>query len=195
MSGLQITVDGVTQLQVDQGGMSASVPLALPRNPTKPMEAATKQYVDLKFGNGGGGAGGGSASEITLTPGGGISSTNVQAAIAELDAEKVAMAGDTMSGALILSGDPANALGAATKQYVDAHAGSGSTDWNDITNKPVSFPPSSHSHAISDVVGLQAALDSKISEAPQDGRSYGRRSAAWDWVVSHNADIVDGGNF
>jgi Collagen triple helix repeat (20 copies) len=34
-----------------------------------------------------------------------------------------------------------------------------------------------------------------ISEAPIDGNSYGRRNAAWDHVVSHNADIVDGGNF
>jgi hypothetical protein len=120
--GLQITVDGVTQLQVDQGRMTSSVPFSLPRDPTQPLEAATKQYVDFKAGNGGGG-GGGSASEITLTPVGGISSTNVQAAIQELDSEKVAKAGDTMSGALILFGDPVNVLGAATKQYVDAHAG------------------------------------------------------------------------
>jgi len=120
--GLQITVDGVTQLQVDQGRMTSSVPFSLPRDPTQPLEAATKQYVDFKAGNGGSG-GGGSASEITLTPVGGISSTNVQAAIQELDSEKVAKAGDTMSGALILFGDPVNVLGAATKQYVDAHAG------------------------------------------------------------------------
>lgn len=32
---------------------------------------------------------------------------------------KVAKAGDTMTGALILSGDPVVALGAATKQYID----------------------------------------------------------------------------
>src|SRR5262249_12277475 len=36
-------------------------------------------------------------------------------------------AGDTMSGLLVLSGDPTAALGAATKQYVDAHA-AGLTD-------------------------------------------------------------------
>lgn len=35
----------------------------------------------------------------------------------------VLRAGDTMSGLLILSGDPSNALGAATKQYVDSLAG------------------------------------------------------------------------
>ena len=36
--------------------------------------------------------------------------------------EKVAKAGDTMTGELILSADPSQALAAATKQYVDAQA-------------------------------------------------------------------------
>ena len=34
-------------------------------------------------------------------------------------------------------------------------------DWATITNKPSTFPPSSHSHPISDVTALQAALDAK----------------------------------
>ena len=58
-------------------------------------------------------------STITITPGGGISSNNVQAAIMELDAEKVAKAGDTMSGLLTLSGAPSADLHASTKKYVD----------------------------------------------------------------------------
>ena len=37
----------------------------------------------------------------------------------------VQKAGDTMTGLLTLSGDPTAALGAATKEYVDAHAGGG----------------------------------------------------------------------
>lgn len=37
----------------------------------------------------------------------------------------------------------------------------GSSAWDDITDKPSTFPPSAHSHAISDVTGLQAALDGK----------------------------------
>jgi hypothetical protein len=35
----------------------------------------------------------------------------------------LAMTGGTLTGPLILQGDPASALGAATKQYVDAHSG------------------------------------------------------------------------
>lgn len=42
---------------------------------------------------------------------------------ADTDASKVAKAGDTMTGLLVLSADPGAALGAATKQYVDSKAG------------------------------------------------------------------------
>ena len=38
---------------------------------------------------------------------------------------------------------------------------SGSSAWDDITGKPSTFSPSAHSHAISDVTGLQTALDGK----------------------------------
>lgn len=43
------------------------------------------------------------------------------------------------------------------------------SDWNalsgvaQILNKPLSFPPSSHTHVISDVTGLQTALDAKFN--------------------------------
>ncbi len=36
--------------------------------------------------------------------------------------------------------------------------GSGSSAWEDITDKPSTFPPSSHTHAMSEVTGLEAAL-------------------------------------
>jgi hypothetical protein len=68
------------------------------------------------------GGGGGAASGITFTPGGNVAATNVQAAIIEVDSEKVAKAGDTMTGPLVLPGNPTTALQAATKQYVDGKA-------------------------------------------------------------------------
>src|SRR5204862_3108588 len=49
----------------------------------------------------------------------GLSSTNVEAALDELDTEKLALAGGTMLGNLLLNADPSAALGAATKQYAD----------------------------------------------------------------------------
>lgn len=44
----------------------------------------------------------GAASGITFTPTGNVASTDVQSAIAEVDAEKVIKAGDTMTGALVV---------------------------------------------------------------------------------------------
>lgn len=42
---------------------------------------------------------------------------------------------------------------------------SGTTDWAGITNKPTTFTPSVHTHAVSDTTGLQEALDGKASLA------------------------------
>lgn len=42
------------------------------------------------------------------------------------------------------------------------NAGGGSVGWGDITGKPSTFPPSTHSHPIDQVTGLQTALDSKL---------------------------------
>lgn len=47
--------------------------------------------------------------------------------------------------------------------------------WEDIDDKPGSFPPSSHTHAIGDVIGLQGALDGK-----QPAGSYATESALSD---------------
>lgn len=51
--------------------------------------------------------------------------------------------------------------------------------WNDLTDKPATFPPSVHSHPISEVTSLQTALDAKISDAPNNASVYGRSGAAW----------------
>lgn len=39
----------------------------------------------------------------------------------------------------------------------------GTTTWTGITDKPSTFPPDAHSHAISDVTNLQTALDGKLA--------------------------------
>src|SRR5690606_31906920 len=55
---------------------------------------------------------------------------------------------------------------ANAKNYTDQQiANLPDPSWDDIQNKPSSFPPSSHTHAISDITDLQQALDSK--ETPQ----------------------------
>jgi hypothetical protein len=35
------------------------------------------------------------------------------------------------------------------------------TDWDSVSGKPSTFPPSAHTHAVADTTGLQAALDGK----------------------------------
>jgi hypothetical protein len=57
---------------------------------------------------GGTGGGGGNALSVAFTPTGNVSATDVQTAIAEVDTEKVAKAGDSMTGSLTLP------LGSAT---------------------------------------------------------------------------------
>ena len=51
-------------------------------------------------------------------------------------------------------------------EYLDQLVASGltgtSVEWNNIINKPLTFPPSEHTHVISGVTGLQGALDNKI---------------------------------
>ena len=41
--------------------------------------------------------------------------------------------------------------------------GGGVSSWNDLEDKPTTFPPSEHTHQIADVPGLQNSLDSKVS--------------------------------
>ena len=44
-------------------------------------------------------------------------------------------------------------------RYVAGGGIGGSVTWNDVTGKPATFPPSAHTHPISEVVGLQTLLD------------------------------------
>ena len=59
------------------------------------------------------------AGSVVFTPTGNVIAIDVQSAIAEVDAEKVAKAGDTMAGHLSLPTAP-NAANAVRKDYVDA---------------------------------------------------------------------------
>lgn len=54
-----------------------------------------------------------------------ITPQDAKNSIAQIYADLVSAAGDTMTGELILFGDPTVALGAATKQYVDNNGGVG----------------------------------------------------------------------
>lgn len=75
------------------------------------IEVVTSSDVRMKVGDG--------TSTFSALPYASASSTTINTATqAALDA-KLALAGGTMTGLLVLSADPSAALGAATKQYVD----------------------------------------------------------------------------
>jgi hypothetical protein len=78
--------------------------------------------------------------------------------------------------------------------------GGGSTAWEDITGKPSTFTPSTHTHSISDVTSLQTTLDGKAStshshaisdvtglQTALDGKQAGGSYAA----ASHSHAISD----
>lgn len=56
--------------------------------------------------------------------------------------------------------------------------GSGVPAWSDITDKPATFPPDAHTHAIADTTGLQAALDGKAASGHTHAGVYEPADAA-----------------
>lgn len=48
-------------------------------------------------------------------------------------------------------------------QAIEELGSAGVSSWNDLTDKPATFPPATHTHAIADTTGLQTALDGKAA--------------------------------
>jgi hypothetical protein len=100
-------------------GGTLTGPLLLPiAAPAANAEAANKKYVDDQIANVV--LGNVSAGTIINTPAGNISATTAQDAINELDTEKVAKAGDAMTGLLALPTTVPNANNAVRRDYVDS---------------------------------------------------------------------------
>ncbi len=119
----------IEELAVQKSGDTMTGSLVLPGFPTETNEASTKGYVDnqdlllqyqindLKDT---------SATTAYVDGKDAQLQTQINAANTSLSG-KVSKAGDTMTGALTLSGDPMQNLHAATKQYVDSKAGASSS--------------------------------------------------------------------
>ena len=110
-------VDQQDALRVAKSGDTMTGALILNANPSAALGAATKQYVDT----------GVSAAQTTANTANATANTanataNAAAAAAN---SKVSKSGDTMTGTLMLNGNPTAAMQAATKQYVDSVVGSG----------------------------------------------------------------------
>lgn len=64
------------------------------------------------------------------------------------------------------------------------NGGTGSISWLNITGKPSTFPPSTHTHSISQVTNLKATLDSKLDKtdvvAPASDMASGKAADAYE---------------
>lgn len=61
-----------------------------------------------------------------------------------------------------------------------AQAAGGASSWNDLEDKPTSFPPSGHEHAISQVTGLLAALsDRALKSETHSTRVFDPTTNTW----------------
>jgi hypothetical protein len=109
--------DIVGYTPVNKAGDTMTGALVLASNPTAALEAATKQYVDsglaLKLEA--------TAQAVDSAKLGGQLPAYYTDIVSRLGYTPVNKAGDTMTGLLLLSGDPTAPLGAATKQYVDTY--------------------------------------------------------------------------
>ena len=105
-------------------------------DPTSNQDAATKLYVDTKVSDLVDGAPAllDTLNELAAAIG---DDENFVTTITTGLSEKVAKAGDTMTGELVLSGDPVNALGATPKQYVDQAESDAVSSANDYTDTAV----------------------------------------------------------
>jgi hypothetical protein len=61
-------------------------------------------------------------------------------------------------------GDGSTAWSSLPYSVADA-SGTSSVDWSAVLNKPSTFPPSSHTHVISEVTDLQTSLDGKAASS------------------------------
>lgn len=74
-------------------------------------------------------------------------------------------------------------------ENLEINGGGGASSWSELTGKPATFPPTAHSHAISEVTGLQSALNGK-----QPAGSYATSTELTDGLAgkantSHTHDI------
>jgi hypothetical protein len=135
---IRMHVDNTDQGLIASQGWVASVyaPIASPTftgtvtlaaDPTAALGASTKQYVDNHL----------VQPSTTAPPMDGTASAGAAGLYARgdhvhpSDTSRLSLGGGTLTGALILAADPTTALGAVTKQYVDAATGTAAvTSWN-----------------------------------------------------------------
>jgi hypothetical protein len=116
------------------------------------------------------------------------------------DPNKVSKSGDTMTGPLILAGDPAVDLGAATKQYADENGGGGAVDSvngqtgvvvldaSDVGADPTGTAASAASAALS---SAQSYADSAVSTHSSDTTAVHGIADTANLVLTNDARLTN----
>lgn len=100
---------------------------------------------------------------------------------------KVNKAGDTMTGPLVLSGDPTQPMEAATKQYVDQHGGGASGDFLPLSGGTLTGPLTLAADPTS---AMQAATKQYVDDAVAGGASGGSvTELTGKTITAHWSDI------
>lgn len=121
------------------------------------------------------------ASGVTFTPTGGVSSTNVQGALVELDAEK-------------LSDAPSDGATYGRRNGGWTSTSSPTIGWDAVTGKPATFPPSPHVHPTSEITGLDAALADRATDAELAAEVSARTSADTTLQTNINTEATTRAN-
>lgn len=109
---------------------------------------------------------------------GSASTATTQADRAKTEADRAA----TIAGSTRWDGDKLTVNGQTSPSLTGPAGPSGA--WTEITGKPATFPPSTHSHPISQVTGLQSELDSRPRKQVR-WSYYGRTdSSKTNWVFT-----------
>lgn len=100
--------------------------------------------------------------DIILKQGAGVPSDS------DLEVAEVAI--DSFSGAMYTK------LADGSVKHLNPEGGAGS--WDEITGKPIEFPPASHNHD-----GVYQPVGDYIEDANSDGKQYARQDGAWSEIV------------
>lgn len=136
------------------GTLTGAVVLA--GDPTANLHPATKQYTDAAVATVGATAASAVTTAGTANTTAGTANTNASAAVTTASAA-LPKAGGTMTGLLLLSGDPTSALHAVTKQYADAAIATVTTS--------TAAAQTDATTAISNSASAQAAASSAVTDA------------------------------
>jgi hypothetical protein len=171
---LEVSVDGVVQEPIISYSAYSSQ-MTLVDAPRADSAMFVVWFGPTVGGSGGGTGGSGTPSDAAPFMDG-VASPGVLAAYSRgdhrhpSDTSRLALAGGTLTGPLLLAADPTLAAGAATKNYVDTHTTGGGSGVGEAPNDGAYYSRRNLAWA---------AQPPGFADAPNDSVYYMRRNSAW----------------